>query len=282
MTSKLKRTAKIFVVIAIVTIAADQVTKVPEINPFYRGVAELLMTYGWLALIGIAVFGFVLWIVEFLKDESEPEPEPESEPEPNEPEIEVILTNVTDLQSILSELEADAHDAAVKIADANIYAEELANLIKAIALRSEEMSREAAILRDALKAIQTGDATQIAQAAGEMIDNHLRQLMFCNISTPVYWQGVGQTVAGQLGALLQWSGRYEQFVGNLLTDVSEAKARSTALLASKELAVVARPMLMMNETLNDAQNRLQMQRKIHIGLEVGRLPTVNTGLLMKG
>ena len=275
MTSKLKRTAKIFVLILVVTIATGKASQVPDFPVWVRMTLETISSLGWLALIGLAGAGFVQWAIEFLKVEP-------YEPIPDEPEIEVIKTNVADLQTVLSDLETDTHDAAVKIADANQYVDQLTKLIKAIALRSEEMSAEAATLRKALKAIQTGDPLQIAKAAGEMKDSHLRQLMLCNVKTNVYWQGVGRTVAAQLGTLLQWSSSYEQFVGNLLTDISEAKARSTALLASKELAIVAKPMLSIQANLDDAQNSLQLQRKIHISREVGQLPTVNAGLLMGG
>jgi len=273
MTTKLKRTLKLFVVILVVTIATGKASQVPDFPVWVKVTLETVSSLGWLAIIGLVGLGFVQWAIDFLRIEpTQPEPE----------ELTTIKTSVDNLQSVLSELETDTTKAHILISDANVYTSTLVRLIKGIALKAEQMTTEAEALDKALEAIQTGDKLKIARAAGQIQDSHLRQLMLTNVKTPTYWQGVAQTVAAQLGTLNQWSTGYEQFIGNLLADVSEAKARSTALLASKELAIVARPMLTIQANLDDAQSSLQLQRKIHIGREVGQLPTVNAGLLMGG
>lgn len=235
---------------------------------FVIGVAGAL-----LGLWGLWSVGARLWRlgVSLLATEMLGEPEPE--------EAEQVYETATELSRTLASLEQDSSQASLLIVDAKMRAGNLAAMIRAIALKADQMRLEAEKLQAALAAIEAGDPLGIARAAGEIPDAHIRDLMLVNVRTGSYWQGVARLVATQLGTLGQWAGGYDRFAENLLGEVSTAKARLAALSASLELTGAARPLVEVRASLDEAQGYLQLERRPGLHKMARELPAINAGLL---
>lgn len=194
-------------------------------------------------------------------------------------EAEQVYETATELSRTLASLEQDSSQASLLIVDAKMRAGNLAAMIRAIALKADQMRLEAEKLQAALAAIEAGDPLGIARAAGEIPDAHIRDLMLVNVRTGSYWQGVARLVATQLGTLGQWAGGYDRFAENLLGEVSTAKARLAALSASLELTGAARPLVEVRASLDEAQGYLQLERRPGLHKMARELPAINAGLL---
>lgn len=235
-----------------------------------------LQTVALLAVLGLVLCATMFAWQKFYESKG---PRKDEEPEIEDETAPRITAAVKNLDRVLADIERDTSRATVRIADANAYTETLVQLVKGIALKGEAMRQESMAIGNALEAIESGNPVGIAKAAGGLSDQHLRNLMLCDVWTESYWAGVSRTLAAQQGTLVKWAASYDKFVGNLLTDLSSAKAMAAQLTASKELAIVARPMLQIQAGLAEAQHVLSLQRRVTVGEAVGQLPTVNSGLL---
>lgn len=269
----MRRKTAVFVGLLILAIAAGQTAAIPNLDPWLTAGLNTLSIMAWLVLAGLV--GWVVWelVAKFVSQD------PATDPAPDIEDAGQINHAVKNLAATLATLEQDTSQATLLILDANTYTDTLVRMVKGLALQAEKMRSDSGNLAAALDAIAAGNSLAIAQAAGRVSDAHIRELMLCDVTTASYWAGVGRTAAAQLGTLEQWAEGYDRFVGNLLTDLSAAKSRLAALTASKELAIVARPMLQIEANITEAQAVLQLQRRVKVGRAVGNLPTINVGLL---
>jgi hypothetical protein len=173
------------------------------------------------------------------------------------PEIAQAIGN---LAEILDQIEADSRQARTLLVDAATYTGMLVDLVQAIAGRAEEMMAEIDQLNQALAAIKTGDGVQIATAAGEISDAHIRSLMTTEIKHADYWDSVARLIGSQLGTLRQWERGYRRFAGSLLVEVSKAKGRLASLEASNDLVGTSRPLMQIQANLNQAGHHLQLEQ----------------------
>lgn len=195
-------------------------------------------------------------------------------------EMQQIEQTVGGLARILADVEQDSSKASTLLCDAEKYTETLVALIKAIVLKAQTMRAEVFQLQAASEAIASGDLMQIAQAAGNVKDSHIRSLMLCNMPAGGgYWIDLTRMVSAQLGTLEQWSANYDTFASHLVNEVAAQKTRLTALSASLELAGTARPLLGIQANLDEAQYYLQPQRRPELAQSLKSLPPVNSGLL---
>jgi hypothetical protein len=163
--------------------------------------------------------------------------------------------------------------------DAQTYTQNLVDLIQAIAMKAEAMQQEADILQTALESISTQEPLKIAQAAGEVKDQHIRTLMLTKVRDAGYWQDTSILIATQVGTLTQWQQGYRTFASNLLSEVSKAKAQLSAQTAALELVGTSRPLLQAQANLGEAQHYLQLQRNPGLHEAAKQLPAINAGLL---
>lgn len=208
--------------------------------------------------------------------------DPAPAPAPVE-EAPVIQQNLAGLDKILFDLEQDSSAASLRLLDADQYTTNLVALIKGIVLKAEAMQAEIIGLQTASQAIAGGDPLQIAAAAGQVKDRHIRELLLCDARPGNgYWLNVTRLIAVQLSAIEQWAIGYDKFASQLLAEVSGQKARMAALTASLELTGTARPLLEIQSRLNEAQSYLQPQRRPALLPIFKSLPAINAGLLGGG
>jgi hypothetical protein len=191
-------------------------------------------------------------------------------------EVKPAQETMQSLAQALAEMEKEGNEASLLLYDAHQYAARLVALIKAIVMKAQSMRTEAEILQVAMEAIASHDPVQIAGAAGKVRDTHIRDLMLCDVQTQHYWASVTRLIATQLGTLEQWSQGYDTFASNLLTEVSGAKARLQAMSASLELIGTARPLLQIQQNLNQAETYLLPENKPLVGYALKALPPINT------
>lgn len=198
-----------------------------------------------------------------------------------QPETLPITKTMGSLSKVLAEAEKDSNKAGVLLFDAQTYTQTLVNLIQGIALKAEVMAEESEVLNSALSAIASRDILQIAQAAGQVKDEHIRTLMICKIRNEAYWQDTAILISTQVGTLNQWEKGYRTFASNLLSEVSKAKAQAAALTAALELTGTSRPLLQIQTGLNEATSYLQLSRRPGLQQAAKELPAINAGLMLK-
>lgn len=196
-----------------------------------------------------------------------------------EPEATAISQNMQQLSKVLAQVETDSSKASLLILDAENYTQNLVTLVAGIALKAEAMQAEAETLQSALNSITTQDPLKIAQAAGEVKDQHIRTLMLTKVRDSSYWQDTSMLIAAQIGTLTQWQQGYRQFASNLLSEVSKAKAQLASQTATLELVGTGRPLLQAQANLTEAQHYLQLQRQPGLHEAARGLPALNVGLL---
>lgn len=235
-------------------------------NVVYYAVIELIVLF---ALTGLFVLGKRL--LDFMKSKAD---KPEEE-------MGEIVQSVKRLDKVLADAEQDSNRAGVLLSDAETCAGQLVKLIQGIALKAEDMAAEMETLNQALAAIAARDPLQVAQAAGRVRDDHVRTLMLCNIRNEEYWQDTAMLISAQIGVLAQWEAGYRKFTGNLLAEVSQAKARAAGLTAALELTGASRPLLQIQARLHEANQALQLRDRPGLYKATKELPSVNSGLLLK-
>lgn len=199
--------------------------------------------------------------------------------EPAIAESEPIRTSVRQISALLDEMEKDTSQAEKMLLDAQQYTATLVKLVRGIATKAEAMQADIDQLNAALEAIESQQPLSIARAAGQVRDEHLRDLLLANLTDAGYWQDVGRTVAAQVGTLSLWQRSYRQFVTNLLTEVSQVKTRLAASTAALELTAAGRPLLQVQAHLDESQTLLQIQRRPALARHARNLPAINAGLL---
>jgi hypothetical protein len=226
----------------------------------------------------IRIARFVLpWLLATKTVDLDPAPPPVVEEAP------AIEQNLAGLDHILAGFEQDASAASLNLLDAYQYASNLVALIRGIVLKAEAMQAEVATLQAAIEAVLAQDALRLAAAAGQVEDRHIRELLLCDAQlSNSYWLGVTRLISTQLGTIEQWSAAYDKFAAQLITEVSSQKARLAALTATLELANTARPLLLAQEALNQAQVYLQPQHRPELVPAFKTLPPINARLLKGG
>lgn len=202
--------------------------------------------------------------------------EPPQSPIDEAPEITGTVKN---LAQLLADVERDTSKASLLLLDAQTYAGHLVNLVQAITLKAEGMAVEAEQLEAALAAITSGDPLEIARAAGGVGDAHIRALMLCRAKNSDYWQDTAILISTQRGTLQQWTKGYRVFASNLMGEIAKAKAQLAAAAAALELVGASRPLLQVQDSLEQAAGLLQVQRKPGLREAARQLPPINAGLL---
>lgn len=228
----------------------------------------------------LAVLAFVGWKLYQIRRRIRHAERKEAEQDP--PEAEPIIQNLRLLRRTLARAEDDERAAGIHLTDAKTYTQNLVNLIQAIVLKAESMAQEVESLQAALEAIAGGDPLEIARAAGNVEDTHIRTLMLCNVRDAGYWQDTARVIAAHVGTLSQWQRGYRAFSSNLLAEVSKAKSQLTAQAAALELTGTAGPLLQAQANLAQAQRYLQLETKPGLYEAAKTLPAVNAGLLTRG
>ena len=182
------------------------------------------------------------------------------------------------LGHILAAIEKDSSQAAKLVQDAEEYTAVLVDLIKAIVHKAEGMELEREHLTTASAAIRNRDEMEIAQAAGLIRDNHVREMMLAEINMANgYWVSVMKVIATQLGTLKQWEEAYNTYAAQLLTEVSSQKTRLAVLRASIELLETAPAILLIERGLDDAQQLLQLRDSPEAARSVKYIPALSAG-----
>jgi len=112
----------------------------------------------------------------------------------------------------------------------------------------------------ALTAIASGDTSEIARAAGNARDEHIRTLMLLPFEQgdERYWQNITRLIAVQLGTSERWQDEYSQLAANLIAEVSVIKTRLIAISAQIEVAQIARPLLQAKVSLDETTRYLRL------------------------
>jgi hypothetical protein len=225
-----------------------------------------------IVLAGLFVLGWKLFKLFKAKDEAE---------RTDEPEQTLSMRAIRNLGRILEEAEKDSNKAGELLCDAETYTLQLVKLIQGIALKAEAMAAEIDTLNNALTAIADRDPLKIAQAGGQVRDEHIRTLMLCKVHNSDYWQDTAMLISAQVGTLQQWEKGYRIFTSNLLGEVSQTKAKAAALTAALELTGTSRPLLQVQAGLSEASGYLQLQRRPGLYKAAKELPAINAGLMLK-
>ena len=217
---------------------AAQISALPEwVAPVLSGLSNLL---GAMMLIALLFWLFnrvkaVLpgWLKALQADDTPAEADNDAQ----------ILTR--DLAMTVSKMQRSGDKSGTLIQDTQRQTAALVDLIKSLSRKSRAMAEQAQSLDEALTAIVSHDAIQIAKAAGAVKDEHIRTLMLEPYeNTPAgYWETVSRLVATQFGTAQRWQREYAQLSANLIAEVSTIKARLTAVIAQLDAAEVARPLL---------------------------------------
>jgi len=213
------------------------------------------------------------WIAPAV-DGEEAQPESAAQPQSEPAEAGEIATSLQALTTTLAQVEQDKNAATLLMTDARTQSTLLVAMIKAIAQKAEAYERQGEELDEAMAAIADGDPVKVAQAAGRVSDQHIRELMLCDVKDPGYWQNVARTIAAECGTLQQWAEGYKRFSGRLLLDFSRAKAQLTALNAASDLVDVARPLATINRNVDAASKHLQLNGRPGLAA-AGELPAFN-------
>ncbi len=181
------------------------------------------------------------------------------------------------LEHILTTIEKDSSQAAILVQDAEEYTDVLVDLIKAIVRRAEGMETEQEYLTTAATAIKSRDEMEIAEAAGLVRDNQIREMMLADVNlSNDYWVSVMKLVATQLGTLRQWEEAYNTYASQLISEVSSQKTRLAALKASIELLETAPAVLLIERGLDDAKRLLRLRGSPEAARSVKHIPAVST------
>ncbi len=238
-----------------------------------------LQTVSWLSgvaltlLVGFRLWGWLVKLGNFTWNllASTETVEIDLNPAQNaDPETAEMKQTISGLARTLADLETDGNQASLLILDARQKADILVGLAQTVARRAEEMHREAEGLQNALTAIEANEPLALARAAGQVKDEHIRDLLLCNVQMPDYWSSLARLTATQLGTLEQWAGRYNKFVETMLSEISQAKTRLTGLTASLEMAGAIRPMLQVQANLDEAGQCLRLAQRPEV--QFVRLP----------
>lgn len=240
----------------------------------YQNLIDVVIYLGYaaLAIVILVGLGWLAWRLY----QAKLKPQIEEELEQQE-----AITAMDNLAGVLAQAEQDSNKAGLLLVDANTYAQSLVNLVQGIALKAEAMQEETDVLNKALEAIASQDPLKIAQAGGQIKDEHIRTLMFCKVRNAGYWQDTAILIGAQMGTLQQWERGYRTFASNLLSEVGKAKSQLASLTAALELTGTSRPLLQIQASLNDATGYLQLERRPGLYQAAKELPTINAGLLLK-
>lgn len=230
---------------------AAQISALPEwVTPVLRGLGNLLGAMMLIALLFWLFNRAKAFLPEWLNAMDDAPAEADNDAQ--------ILTR--DLAMTVSKMQRKGDKSGTLIQDTQRQTAALVDLIKSLSRKSRAMAEQAQTLDEALSAIASHDAIQIAKAAGAVKDEHIRTLMLEPYeNTPAgYWETVSRLVATQFGTAQRWQREYAQLSANLIAEVSTIKARLTAVIAQLDAAEVARPLLQARVNLDTSAQFLRI------------------------
>lgn len=190
---------------------------------------------------------------------------------------------ITDLETALTKLSDNLDHAEARILDIQVKSELVISLIQSLAIRADQMSKQAEHHAALLTAIQSENTNEVFRLAGQIADPVISSLVFTSTTNPAYWQGTVKTIAANFGVLRLWSETYESYAQDLLLQVAKNQKALAELKARRELSQFVEPLALIGQNLNQAENFLRVERPALAGLAPGlrtALPTASPHLML--
>ncbi len=192
------------------------------------------------------------------------------------PEADRVSDTLADLGRRLDDIERNRDQAIVKLQDANLLASTLVNLIRRTVAKSKSLMRECQLLENALEALVSGDPLHIAQAAGQLDDDHIRNLMLETNGDESYRNSVIHLVATQTGATRSSANALSELSNAWIESLTSYRAQTARLSVVIDVLDAARPLSSLDTSLRVAQSFLMMKDKPELHQVTRMLPASTT------
>lgn len=135
----------------------------------------------------------------------------------------------------------------------------------------------------ALEALVSGDPVSVAQVAGQLNDEHIRNLVLETKGDAAYRDSVIRLVATQLGALRSSSQALAELSNSWVESLAAYRAQTARLAVAIDVLDGARPLASLDANLRTAQSYLMVQGQPHLHQVTRLLPAGNgTDKLLSG
>lgn len=178
--------------------------------------------------------------------------------QPDQPESEARLIT-KDLAQTVVDLQRYGDKSGHLVRDAQAQTAALVQVAKKLQGEAITQGQTATSLNQALEAIASQEPLKISQAAGQVMDAHIRDLMLISSSqaTDHYWQNVSQLIAVQQGNAHRWQTEYSNLAANIIAEISGIKTRLTAAKAHIIASEAAQPLLVARNNLDQTAHILR-------------------------
>jgi len=164
------------------------------------------------------------------------------------------------LAQAVQDLDERGEDSAQLLIATETQATALVAIAKKLAEAATGYAERASSFNLALDAIAGGNPLEIARAAGQVKDNHIRNLLLMpyNHVDLAYWEATARLIATHMGGALRWQTEYSKMVVGLLAEIAAIKTGLQALEAHIDAAEAARPLLQARVGLEEAGRYLRL------------------------
>lgn len=194
--------------------------------------------------------------------------------------------DVTDAMEALGErladIETNRDEAIRKLQDADVLASTLVGLIQRTVAKAKNLARECELMETALSALTSGDPMRIAQAAGRLNDDHIRNLMLETNGDDGYHTSLVHLIATQTGALRSSSEALRGLSVTWIESLTRYRAQTARLAVVIDALDAARPIASIDASLRVAQTFLMMYGRGDLQQVTRNLPTGQVGPLIEG
>jgi hypothetical protein len=187
-------------------------------------------------------------------------------------EAESVTYTLDALGGRLAEIESNRDQAIRKLQDADVLASTLVGLIRRTVAKANSLTSECGLMQAALDAFVSGDPVRIAQAAGQLNDEHIRNLLLETKGDDSYRASLLNLIATQTGALRSSSDALRELSTTWIEGLARYRAQTARLSVVVDALDAARPIASIDASLRVAQSYLMMQGKSELHQVTRTLP----------